>query len=232
MSKVLIVDDDPDIREFIKYNLEKEDFNVDVAENGTIGLKKVHEFKPDLVLLDIMLPDVDGVETCMRIREIKNNVQPIVAFLTARSEDYSQIAGFDAGGDDYITKPIKPRLLVSRVKALLRRKSELVVEDQMIKIGNLILDYDRYLFINKDKEIQLPRKQFNILSLLISNAGKVVRRTDLMEKIWGSDVFVSDRNIDVQIRKIREKIGDKMIKTVKGVGYKFIVKDEAAKVGT
>lgn len=221
MSKVLIVDDDPDIREFIRYNLERENLKVNHAANGIEAIKKVKEYKPDLVLLDIMLPDIDGVETCVRIRESKKDGQPIIAFLTARSEDYSQIAGFDAGGDDYITKPIKPRLLVSRVKALLRRKSEVDVNGEIIQVGDFSLDHDRHLFVKGDEDIHLPRKQFNILSLLISNAGKVVRRKDLMEKIWGNDVYVSDRNIDVQIRKIREKIGEDLIKTIKGVGYKF-----------
>lgn len=223
MENILIVDDDPDILEFVKYNLEKEDFKVETAATGFAALDSVKKFNPDLILLDVMLPDIDGVETCMKIRESKANKKPIIAFLTARNEDYSQIAGLDAGGDDYISKPIKPRLLVSRIKALLRRKNEFKSDIPVLKIGNIELDQEKYVVIKDGKEIHLPRKQFNILSMLISNAGKVVRRENLMRQIWGDDVIVSERNIDVQIRKIREKIGEKLIKTVKGVGYKFIV---------
>jgi len=221
MENILIVDDDPDILEFVKYNLEKEEFNVDLAATGTEALKKVKTFNPDLILLDVMLPDIDGVETCIKIRENKNGNQPIIAFLTARNEDYSQIAGLEAGGDDYIAKPIKPRLLVSRVKALLRRKKDFKSTNSIIKIGEITLDHGKYVVIKDGKEIHLPRKQFNILYLLISNAGNVVRRDNLMQSIWGNEVYVSERNIDVQIRNIREKIGDDMIKTIKGVGYKF-----------
>jgi two-component system alkaline phosphatase synthesis response regulator PhoP len=221
MDNILIVDDDPDIIEFVRYNLEKEDFNVEMASSGYEALKKVKTFNPALILLDVMLPDIDGVETCMKIRENKEGHQPIIAFLTARSEDYSHIAGLEAGGDDYISKPIKPRLLVSRVKALLRRKNDFQANEQTLQIGNLSLDRAKHLVIIDGKEIHLPRKQFNMLSLLISNAGNVVRRTSLMQKIWGDEVYVSERNIDVQIRKIREKIGQDLIKTVKGVGYKF-----------
>lgn len=223
LNNILIVDDDPDILEFVKYNLEKEDFKVDMAATGTEALKKVKSFNPDLILLDVMLPDIDGVEACMKIRENTNGHQPIIAFLTARSEDYSQIAGLEAGGDDYISKPIKPRLLVSRVKALLRRKKEFQPTDQIIEISGIKLDHGKFVVVKDGEEIHLPRKQFNILALLISNAGKVVRRNNLMKRIWGEDIYVSERNIDVQIRKIREKIGDDMIKTVKGVGYKFVI---------
>lgn len=223
MENILIVDDDPDILEFVKYNLEREDFKVDVAASGNEALKKVKSGKPDLILLDVMLPDMDGVETCMKIREFKMSSPPLIAFLTARNEDYSHIAGLDAGGDDYISKPIKPRLLVSRVKALLRRKNEFKGSTGVLEIGDISLDHEKHVVVKSGIEIHLPRKQFNILSLLISNAGKVVRRDNLMRQIWGDDVYVSERNIDVQIRKIREKIGDKMIKTVKGVGYKFVV---------
>ena len=221
MDNILIVDDDPDILEFVKYNLEKEEFRVDMARTGQEALDKVKSFNPDLILLDVMLPDIDGVETCMKIRENKEGRQPIIAFLTARSEDYSHIAGLEAGGDDYISKPIKPRLLVSRVKALLRRKSDFNPTEEVIEVGNISIDQSKHLVVKGGKEVHLPRKQFNILSLLIQNTDKVVRRTNLMQKIWGDDVFVSERNIDVQIRKIREKIGDDHIITVKGVGYKF-----------
>jgi len=225
MEKILIVDDDPDILEFLKYNLEKEKFLVDMATRGDDALKKVKLFNPDLVLLDVMLPGIDGVEACMKIREDTNGNQPIIAFLTARNEDYSQIAGLEAGGDDYISKPIKPRILVSRVKALLRRKREFQQTHQVIKIGQISIDHGKYIVVKNGEEIHLPRKQFDILSLLISNAGNVVRRNNLMRQIWGSEVIVSERNIDVQIRKIREKIGEELIKTVKGVGYKFVVND-------
>ena len=224
MDNILIVDDDPDILEFVKYNLDKEDFKTDVATTGSEALSKVQSFNPDLILLDVMLPDIDGVETCMKIRENKKGKQPIIAFLTARSEDYSQIAGLEAGGDDYISKPIKPRLLVSRVKALLRRKNDFQKNDEVIEIGDITLDHNQHNVVKDGKEIHLPRKQFNILALLISNAENVVRRDDLMQRIWGDEVLVSERNIDVQIRKIREKIGEDCIKTVKGVGYKFKTK--------
>ncbi len=223
MDNILIVDDDPDILEFVKYNLEKEDFKVDMASTGKEALEKIKSFNPDLVLLDVMLPDFDGVEVCMKIREDKDGHQPIIAFLTARSEDYSQIAGLEAGGDDYISKPIKPRLLVSRAKALLRRKKEFQPTNQVIEIGDISIDHGKFVVVKDGEEIHLPRKQFNILALLVENAGKVVRRNNLMRKIWGDDIYVSERNIDVQIRKIREKIGEKRIKTVKGVGYKYKV---------
>lgn len=222
-QSILIVDDDPDILEFVKYNLEKEDFKVEMAATGTEALKKVKSFNPDLILLDVMLPDIDGVEACIKIRENTSGPQPVIAFLTARNEEYSQIAGLEAGGDDYISKPIKPRLLVSRVKALLRRKQEFQPEEQIMEISGIKLDHGKYLVVKDGVEIHLPRKQFSILSLLISNPGIVIRRNHLMKTIWGDDIFVSERNIDVQIRKIREKIGDDMIKTVKGVGYKFVI---------
>ena len=221
MERILIVDDDLDILEFIKYNLEKEEFSVELASNAKEALEKVKKMSPNLVLLDIMLPDIDGIETCLKIRELKIQSQPIIAFLTARNEDYSQIAGFEAGGDDFIAKPIKPRVLVSRLKALLRRnRGHQTKQKENIHFGDVSLNHEKHVFIKHGEEIHLPRKQFDILSLLIANAGNVVRRTDLMGIIWG-DVFVSDRNIDVQIRKIREKIGDNLIKTIKGVGYKF-----------
>ena len=205
MEHILIVDDDPDILEFVKYNLEKEEFKVETAASGFEALDRVKKFNPDLILLDVMLPDIDGVETCMKIRESKTVKKPIIAFLTARNEDYSQIAGLDAGGDDYISKPIKPRLLISRIKALLRRKNEFKSDIPVLKIGSIELDREKYVIVKNGEEIHLPRKQFNILSLLIRNAGKVVRRDNLMRQIWGDDVIVSERNIDVQIRKIREK---------------------------
>ena len=224
MNKILVVDDDLDILEFLKYNLDKEGFDVFTAETGALALKLVGGEKPDLLLLDVMLPDIDGIEICMRIREMKDINQPVIAFLTARNEDYSQIAGLEAGGDDYIAKPIKPRLLISRVKALLRRPQEQMNEnDEKGKIfaGPISIDFEKYLVMKNEEEIHFPRKQFNILSLLASSPGKVIRREQIMDRIWGDSVVVSDRNIDVQIRKIREKIGDNMIRTIKGVGYKF-----------
>lgn len=222
MDSILIVDDDPDILEFVKYNLEREEFKVDMASSGHEAISKLGLFNPDLILLDVMLPDMDGVETCMKIREKKDGQQPLIAFLSARSEDYSQIAGLEAGGDDYISKPIRPRLLISRVKALLRRRKDFQLQEEVLQSGDIKLDLARYMIIKKDVEIHLPRKQFNILSMLISNSVKVVRRKALMQQIWGDEICVSERNIDVQIRKIREKIGDDLIKTVKGVGYKFL----------
>lgn len=222
MDRILIVDDEQDILEFVKYNLEKENYIVDTASSGKDALGKLSAVQPDIVLMDLMMPEMDGIECCMRIRELDHIKQPYIAFLTARSEDYSQIAGLDAGGDDYIAKPIKPRLLNARIKALLRRRSPIVESETPNTDNSIKIDVDRHLVILEDREIHLPRKQFNMLSLLISRAGKVVSRETLMQKIWGDDVYVSERNIDVQIRKIRESIGNNHIKTIKGVGYKYV----------
>jgi two-component system alkaline phosphatase synthesis response regulator PhoP len=194
------------------------------AENGKEAIKKAKKHKPQLIILDVMMPEMDGVEACEAIRKIPELSQTIITFLTARSEDYSQVAGFEAGADDYITKPIKPKVLVSKVKALLRRLSmeALSQQDDTLKFGNLTINRDAYKVLVDEKELVLPRKEFELLSLLTSRPGKVFKREDILDKVWGNDVIVGGRTIDVHIRKLREKIGDHSFKTVKGVGYKFV----------
>lgn len=220
--KILLVDDEPDILEIIGYNLSNEGYQIITAENGAQGVKKAKKEKPHLIILDVMMPEMDGIEACEQIRKIPELNQCIITFLTARGEDYSQVAGFEAGADDYITKPIKPKVLVSKVKALLRRFKEEEVTEEVVKIGNLTIDRDEYKIIYNGKEIILPRKEFELLSLLTSKPGKVFKREDILDKVWGNEVVVGGRTIDVHIRKLREKIGDKSFKTIKGVGYKFV----------
>ena len=220
--KILLVDDEPDILEIIGFNLTNEGYNVLTAENGLEGVKKAKKEKPNLIILDVMMPEMDGIEACEQIRSIPDLEDTIVTFLTARGEDYSQVAGFEAGADDYITKPIKPKVLVSKVKALLRRLKYEDKNDQIVKIGNLTIDREAYKIILKGEEIILPRKEFELLSLLASKPGKVFKREEILDKVWGNEVVVGGRTIDVHIRKLREKIGDKSFKTVKGVGYKFV----------
>jgi two-component system alkaline phosphatase synthesis response regulator PhoP len=221
--KILLVDDEPDILEIVGYNLSQEGYQVVKADNGKDGLKKAKKHKPHLIILDVMMPEMDGVETCEAIRKQPELANSIITFLTARSEDYSQVAGFEAGADDYITKPIKPKVLVSKVKALLRRLSnDNTNTTEVVKLGNLVINRDEYkIYLNK-KEIILPRKEFELLALLTSQPGKVFKREDILDKVWGNEVVVGGRTIDVHIRKLREKIGDKSFKTVKGVGYKFV----------
>ncbi|PSG89986.1 response regulator transcription factor [Aurantibacter aestuarii] len=221
--KILLVDDEPDILEIVGYNLSQEGYQVIKADNGKDGLKKAKKHKPHLIILDVMMPEMDGVETCEAIRKQPELSNSIITFLTARSEDYSQVAGFEAGADDYITKPIKPKVLVSKVKALLRRLStDSVSNTEVLKLGNLVINRDEYkIYLNK-QEIVLPRKEFELLALLTSQPGKVFKREDILDKVWGNEVVVGGRTIDVHIRKLREKIGDKSFKTVKGVGYKFV----------
>ena len=218
-QKILLVDDDPDILEFIEYNLVKEGFNVSTAENGKEAIEKATKLLPDLILLDVMMPEMDGVETCTNLKEIDGLKNTVIAFLTARGEDYSQIAGFDAGGDDYILKPVKPRVLISRIKALLRRSS--VIEETVPSEGVLHIDHDRYEVALNGKRITLPRKEFELLSLLMSKKGKVFTRETILTSVWGEEVVVGDRTIDVHIRKLREKLGSEFITTIKGEGYKF-----------
>jgi two-component system alkaline phosphatase synthesis response regulator PhoP len=221
--KILLVDDEPDILEIVGYNLSSEGYKIITAKNGAEGVKKAKKEKPQLIILDVMMPEMDGIEACERIRKIPELSDTIITFLTARGEDYSQVAGFDAGADDYITKPIKPKVLVSKVKALLRRykEDEESVTD-VLKIGNLTIDREAYKIILKGKELILPRKEFELLSLLTSKPGKVFKREEILDKVWGNEVIVGGRTIDVHIRKLREKIGDNSFKTVKGVGYKFV----------
>lgn len=223
MSKILLIDDEPDILDIIGYNLEKEGYEVETANNGKEGLEKAVQFLPDLILLDVMMPDMDGVETCIKIRETPLLENVIIAFLTARGEDYSQIAGFDSGADDYITKPIKPRVLVSRIKALLRRQP---TTNEPKKTLPLQIDRKKYIAIKEGKEVSLPKKEFELLALLMSQPENVFTREVILATVWGNDIVVGDRTIDVHIRKLREKLGDEFIKTVKGVGYKLVLPNE------
>lgn len=220
--KILIIDDEPDIRTLIKYNLVKEGFVVEEAENGKVGVEKALKWLPDLIILDVMMPVMDGMETCELLRSKKELSDTLIAFLTARTEDYSEIAGLDSGADDYINKPIKPKVLISKINALLRRKnSQKQTRDKVLVDSNLIIDRNKYLVYFNNNEINLPRKEFELLALLYDNIDNVCTREDILTKIWGADVVVGDRTIDVHIRKLREKIGDKKIKTIKGIGYKL-----------
>jgi two-component system alkaline phosphatase synthesis response regulator PhoP len=223
--KILLVDDEPDILEIVGYNLENEGYQIFTASNGVEAVEKASELKPHLILLDVMMPEMDGIEACEKIREIDELSEVIIAFFTARGEDYSQVAGFDAGADDYITKPVKPKVLVSKVKSLLRRLKEDSEEvASHTTVGDLIINREEYFIQKNKKKIILPRKEFELLALLTSKPGKVFKREVILEKVWGNDVVVGGRTIDVHIRKLREKIGDKYFKTVKGVGYKFDTK--------
>jgi two-component system alkaline phosphatase synthesis response regulator PhoP len=220
-TKILLVDDEPDILEFISYNLNKEGFEVFTSNNGRDAIKIAVKEKPELIILDVMMPDLDGIETCRVIRETPELKDVLIAFLTARNEDYSQIAGFDAGADDYINKPIKPRVLISRVKALLRRSGKMSGSEDLLQINGFTIDRERYLILKENEQINLPKKEFELIALLASKPGKVFTREDILKSVWGDDVVVGDRTIDVHIRKLREKLGDNYIRTIKGVGYKF-----------
>jgi len=222
--RILLVDDEKDILDFLSYNLIQNGYKVFTASDGQEAIKKTVEEKPDLIFLDIMLPKMDGVEACNEIRKLPGTDQTIIAFLTARGEDYSQIAGFEAGGDDYIVKPIKPKVLLKRITALLKRTGKSSKENSSTKkIQEILLDKERYLVIKKGKELILPKKEFEILALLMSKPGKVFSREEIFSKIWGFDVIVGDRTLDVHIHKLRDKLGSKYIKTVKGIGYNFPV---------
>lgn len=224
MVKILIVDDEPDILEFLRYNLEKEQFVVFSAGDGITGFQIAKKEIPDLIILDIMMPKMDGVELCRLIRADDHLKNTLITFLTAREEEYSQIAALDVGGDDYITKPIRPRVLISRIKALLRRKhidSAEIEEETWLEFGDLRIDKEKVMIIKNGEHIDLARKELELLMLLVSKPGKVFSREEIFNKIWGNDVIVGNRTIDVHIRKLREKIGDDFIKTIKGIGYKF-----------
>ena len=227
--KILLVDDEEDILEFISYNLEKEGFKVYTAKNGAEAIRQAEKHVPHLIILDVMMPEMDGITACEELRKIPALDNTVIAFLTARGEDYSQIAGFEAGADDYITKPVRPKVLISRVKALLKRTGEATVAPQVVvqnedtvSIGNLIIDKEKYLIKINNEEMILPRKEFELLSLLVSKQGKVFTREEIYHSVWGENVVVGDRTIDVHIRKLREKIGNDHIKTLKGIGYKFV----------
>ena len=223
--KILLVDDEPDIVEFLSYNINREGYDVYTAQNGREAISKAKEVNPHLILLDVMMPEMDGIETCEILRQDSDMQNTIIAFLTARGEDYSQIAGFDAGADDYITKPVKPKVLISRIKALLKRfkvAGENINENLIIKQSNITIDREKYIVKKDEEELILPKKEFELLVLLISKPERVFTRDEIFRAVWGDDIIVGDRTIDVHIRKLREKIGEDHIKTVKGVGYKFV----------
>ena len=219
--KILVVDDEEDILEFLSYNLRAEGYDVIVADNGVLAIELAKQQQPSLIILDVQMPDMDGITTCEKIREIPSLKETVVTFLTARSEDYSQIAGFEAGADDYITKPIRPKVLVSRVKALLKRRGITKDTNAIIELGDIFIDKEKHLTTYKGQQVIFAKKEFKLLKLLISKPGKVFTREEILEKVWGTDIIVGDRTIDVHIRKLREKLADHYIKTVKGVGYKF-----------
>lgn len=221
MSKVLIVDDEPDILEFVSYNLEKEGLEVSTAADGQTGIEMAKKVDPDLIILDVMMPKMDGIEVCSELRKLPRFKDTLIAFLSARGENYSQLAGFEAGGDEYITKPIKPQLLIARVKALLRRTPSAFFANNGRSKKHIHIDKEKMLVFKGDQPIQLPKMEFNLLCLLTSKPGKVFPREHIYQKLWGNDLRVSDRTIDVHIRKLREKVGKDFIKTVVGVGYKY-----------
>lgn len=222
-TRILLVDDEPDVLEFLGYNLRKEGYQVSQARNGNEAMSVAKSVSPHLIILDVMMPEMDGIETCTEIRKVPAMKDVIIIFLTARGEDYSQIAGFEAGADDYVTKPVKPKVLISRIKALLRRHKEETpeLEQPLEDYGEFAIDRERYIIISKGRELVFPRKEFQLLSLLTSKPNKVFTREEILSGVWGNDVVVGDRTIDVHIRKIREKLETDRIRTVKGVGYKF-----------
>ena len=224
--RILLVDDEEDILEFVSYNLQREGFRVYTGRNGREAIELAGKIKPDLVILDVMMPEMDGIAACEEIRKLPVCKNVVIAFLTARGEDYSQIAGFEAGADDYITKPIRPKVLISRVKALLKRSGGISNDsddnEKILNIGNIVIDKERYILKIDGKELTLPRKEFELLSLLVSKPDKVFTRDEIYKSVWGNNVIVGDRTIDVHIRKLREKIGNDHIRTLKGIGYKFI----------
>jgi len=225
--KILIVDDEQDILEFLSYNLKKEGYLVYTASNGEKAIEKAKEIIPHLILLDVMMPKMDGMATCEELRKINDLSSCIIAFLTARSEEYSEIAGFSVGADDYITKPIRPKVLIARIQALLKRfttKQKSNTSNSIITIDNITIDKDRHLVIVDEKELSLPNKEFKLLQLLTSKPERVFTRDEIYNDVWGSDAFVGDRTIDVHIRKLREKIGDDYFETIKGIGYKFTLR--------
>ncbi len=226
--KILLVDDEPDILEIVGYNLKNEGYQITTAKNGLEAVEKAKKIKPHLIILDIMMPEMDGMEACEKIRATKDLEHVLITFFTARGEDYSQVAGFNVGADDYITKPIKPKVLLSKIKALLRRVKENTTAENLekVEVGGIIIDRDEYVVIKDGNKLALPRKEFELFSLLASKPGKVFTRDDILDKVWGNEVVVGGRTIDVHIRKLREKIGNQNFKTVKGVGYKFVIHED------
>ena len=224
--KILCVDDEPDILEILKYNLSNKGYQISTAKDGKIAVKKAKETHPTLIIMDIMMPNMDGIEACEILRSDESFNDTLIMFLTARGEDYSYVAAYEAGADDYVTKPVKPKILLSKVKALLRRSKKFSAKEvDEIEFGDLRINREKYKVYKSDRSISLPRKEFELLNLLASKPDKVFKREKIMEKVWGEQVVVGDRTIDVHIRKLRKKIGDKYFKTVKGVGYKFIIEE-------
>ena len=222
--KILCVDDEPDILEILKYNLSNEGYNVSTAADGKSAIEIAYNISPNLIIMDVMMPNMDGIEACEKLRSDEKFNDTIIMFLTARGEDYSHVAAYDAGADDYVTKPVKPKVLVSKVKGLLRRLKKVIAKDiNEIVFDDIKIDREKYKVYISDKVLNLPRKEFELLYLLASKPDKVYKREKIMETVWGSEVVVGDRTIDVHIRKLREKVGDKYFKTVKGVGYKFVI---------
>lgn len=224
--KILLVDDEPDILEIVGYNLSNEGYSIFTAKNGVEAVKMAKKITPNLILLDIMMPEMNGIEACENIREISGLEDILIVFFTARGEDYSQVAGYDVGADDYITKPIKPKVLISKIKGLLRRVIKKGGEMDQLKVGDILIDREEYVVIKNDVKLALPRKEFELFYLLASKPGKVFKRDDILNLVWGNEVVVGGRTIDVHIRKLREKLGNDNFKTVKGVGYKFVIHED------
>ena len=222
-KKILLIDDEQDILEILSYNLEKEGYQVFTANNGNEGIVKAKEIIPDLILLDVMMPEKDGIETCQEMRQIKELQTTLIVFLSARSEEFSQLAGFDAGANDYIVKIIKPKVLISKVNALLQLTTQVAEQSKLIELGDLVIDKDNFKVTKNGENFLLPKKEFDLLYLLASNTQKVFKREEILDKVWGNDVIVGERTIDVHIRRLREKLGDNSIQTLKGIGYKLVV---------
>jgi two-component system alkaline phosphatase synthesis response regulator PhoP len=222
-KKILLIDDEQDILEILSYNLEKEGYQVFTANNGNEGIVKAKEIIPDLILLDVMMPEKDGIETCQEMRQIKELQKTLIVFLSARSEEFSQLAGFDAGANDYIVKIIKPKVLISKVNALLQLTTQVAEQSKLIQLGDLVIDKDNFKVTKNGEHFLLPKKEFDLLYLLASNTQKVFKREEILDKVWGNDVIVGERTIDVHIRRLREKLGDNSIQTLKGIGYKLVV---------
>ena len=221
-KKILLIDDEQDILEILSYNLEKEGYQVFTANNGSEGIVKAKEIIPDLILLDVMMPEKDGIETCQEMRQIKELQKTLIVFLSARSEEFSQLAGFDAGANDYIVKIIKPKVLISKVNALLQLTTQVAEQSKVITLGDLVIDKDNFKVTKNGENFLLPKKEFDLLYLLASNTQKVFKREEILDKVWGNDVIVGERTIDVHIRRLREKLGDNTIQTLKGIGYKLV----------
>ena len=221
-KKILLIDDEQDILEILSYNLEKEGYQVFMANNGNEGIAKAKEIIPDLILLDVMMPEKDGIETCQEMRQIKELQKTLIVFLSARSEEFSQLAGFDAGANDYIVKIIKPKVLISKVNALLQLTTQVAEQSKVITLGDLVIDKDNFKVTKNGENFLLPKKEFDLLYLLASNTQKVFKREEILDKVWGNDVIVGERTIDVHIRRLREKLGDNTIQTLKGIGYKLV----------